>query len=135
MAEYHGSTTVSAPADSLFAYLSDVGNLPEYFSRMRSARAVDGGQAVQTVAQGPDGQTVEGEAWFRVDGDRKRLEWGSEGGNDYSGSLDVTPSGDGSRVEVHISTGRVESEQVQQGVDETVATIKQKVEAQGAGQP
>ncbi len=134
MAEYQNATEVSAPADTLFDYLSDVGNLPDYFSRMRSATPAEG-EAVRTVAEGPGGKTVEGEAWFRVDRDALRVDWGSEGPGDYSGHLQVTPTDAGSRVEVHISTDRVESDQVQQGVDETVATIKQKVEAQGAGRP
>jgi uncharacterized membrane protein len=127
MAEYENSTEVSASADALFDYLSDVGNLPEYFSRIRSATPAEG-EAVHTVAETPDGRTVEGEAWFRVDRGAKRLEWGSEGPSDYSGHLDVTAVGDRSRVEVHVSTSRVESPEVQRGVDETVAAIKRAVE-------
>lgn len=135
VADYENTTQVSAPADTLFDYLADIDNLPAYFARMKSARPVDGGDAVHTVAEGPDGQTVEGEAWFRVDRAALRIEWGSQGESDYSGYLDVTPAGAGSQVEVHISTARVRSDSVQDGVDETVRTIKAKVEAQGVGKP
>lgn len=131
-----GSTTVSAPADTLFAYLSDVDNLPGYFARMKEARRT-GAEEVHTVAQMPDGQEVEGEAWFRVDTGAKHVSWGSEGDNDYSGYLDVTDAGDGSSVEVHIHSphGDGHEGEIQDGVDETLAAIKEKVEAQGAGQP
>lgn len=128
MADYQGSTTVSVPPDSLFAYLSDVENLPGYFARMREAR-MTAPHEVHTTAQLPDGTTVEGEAWFRVDDDRKHLSWGSEDdSNGYNGYLDVSEDGDGSRVEVHIHSPHTQSEEAQRGVDETLAAIKQQVE-------
>lgn len=130
-----GSTTVSAPADTLFAYLSDVDNLPGYFARMKEARATAGSEEVHVVAQMPDGQEVEGEAWFRVDDASHHVSWGSEGENDYSGYLDVTPDGEGSSVEVHIHSPHGGGQDLQDGIDETLAAIKEKVEAQGAGQP
>jgi uncharacterized membrane protein len=133
MADYQSSTTVSAPPDALFTYLSDVENLPGYFARMKEAHRTTGDE-VHTEAVMPDGQTVEGEAWFRIDDSTQRISWGSEGENDYSGYLDVSPADDGSRVEVHIHSPHVASDQVQQGVDQTLATIKDKVEEQGAGQ-
>lgn len=132
MADYQGSTTVSAPADSLFAYLADVENLPGYFARIRDARRT-GGDEVHTKATLPDGRDVEGDAWFRVDDSRQHISWGSEDdANDYNGYLDVSPDGDGSRVEVHIHSPHADSPQVQQGIDETLATIKQQVEGAGA---
>jgi len=129
--DYTGSSRVDAPADALFDYLSDVGNLPDYFSRMRSA-APGEGEEVHTVAEGPDGQTVEGDAWFRVDQEAKRVEWGSEGPNDYHGHLDVSEEGRSSRVEVHISTARVTSDEVDRGIEETLASIRRLVEDEGA---
>lgn len=127
MADYHSTADVEAPAEALFEYLADVDNLPDYFARMRSAERT-GGEEVHTVAEGPRGETYEGEAWFRVDAARKRIEWGSEGESHYSGHLEVTTVGDGSRVEVLISTEHATGEEIQQGVDSTVATIKEKAE-------
>ena len=129
-----GSTTVSAPTDALFAYLSDVDNLPGYFARMKEARRTEGSEEVHVVAQMPDGQEVAGEAWFRVEQGSKHISWGSEGENDYSGYLDVTDAGEGSSVEVHIHSPHGGPDEVQDGIDETLAAIKEKVEAQGAGQ-
>lgn len=130
MAEYRSTTDVAAPADTVFDYLADVDNLPDYFARMRSAEPT-GEEEVRTVAEGPHGETYEGEAWFRVDPDRRRLEWGSEGQSHYSGHLEVTSVGGGARVEVAISTEHTGGDEVQRSLDETVATIRQQVEQQG----
>ena len=128
MGDFTESTTVDADADALFDYLSDVHNLPKYFSSMTSAEPGDG-EEVHTTAE-VDGNEVAGDAWFRVDQDRQRIEWGSEGPNDYNGYLDVTPSGDGSQVEVHIHTTRVPdgNSQVTEGLQETLSNIKHQVE-------
>ena len=48
MSDYERSTTVEAEADALFDYLSDVGNLPRYFSRMTEAEPA-GGEAVHVT--------------------------------------------------------------------------------------
>lgn len=133
MADFTGTTTVSVPTTPLFDYLSDVGNLPKYFSRMTSARPGQG-EEVKTTAKMPDGTEVQGDAWFRVDQAAQRLEWGSEGPSEYSGSLDVRPSGEGSEVEVRLHTTRVQpgDRQVQDGVEETLANIKQQAESAAA---
>jgi uncharacterized membrane protein len=130
MADFSGTTSVAAPSDTLFDHLSDVGNLPRYFARMTSARRGDG-EEVQTTARMPDGTEVQGDAWFRVDDAAKRLEWGSEGPSSYHGSLDVTADGDGSRVEVRLHTTRVQDgdPEVQDGVHETLARIKEQAES------
>ena len=137
MADFTGTTTVSVPASALFDYLSDVANLPRYFARMTSAQPGQG-QEVKTTAKMPDGTEVQGDAWFRVDPDAQRIEWGSEGPSEYSGYLDVRPAGngnadgsaDGSEVEVHLHTTRVQpgDRQVQDGVEETLANIKSQTE-------
>ena len=70
MADYEGVETVEASADDLFAYLSDVGNLPDYMRRMTSAEPAGDG-AVHTTAEldfgGGETRTVSGEAWIRVE--------------------------------------------------------------------
>jgi uncharacterized membrane protein len=83
MADYERSQTVEAPAGALFGFLADVGNLPRYFEQMTSAEPA-GAEAVRVTAE-VDGREQEGEAWFRVDQEAKRVEWGSEGPNDYHG--------------------------------------------------
>ncbi len=132
MADFTGTTTVDASSDDLFAFLSDVHNLPRYFARMTSADPGDGNE-VDTTASLPDGSSVEGKAWFEVDASKQHLSWGSEGSSNYNGYLDVSPAESGSVVEVHLHTTRVAAgdTEVQQGVDQTLDTIKQLVEQQG----
>ena len=130
MADFSGTTSVSTSPDALFAYLSDVGHLPEYFARMTSAAPGDG-EEVRTTATMPDGQEVQGDAWFRVDATARTLEWGSEGPSEYAGRLEVRPAGDGSEVEVHLRTTRVPDgdAEVQDGITETLAKIRSRGEA------
>ena len=128
MADFEATTQVAAPASTLFDYLARVENLPRYVDRMTAAVPA-GGEAVTVTARMPDGQEVQGEAWFRVDHEARTLAWGSEGPNDYSGRLEVTGDAGASSVTVHVSTARTEDAEVQDGVDATVARIRELVEA------
>ena len=130
MSDYSGTTHVSLAPAALFDYLSDISNLPRYFARMTSAQKGDGDE-VLTTAKMPDGTEVEGRAYFRVDSSAQRLEWGSEGPSEYSGSLDVAADGDGSTVSVTLNTSRTHEgdPEVQQGIDETLASIKSQAES------
>ena len=130
MGDYSGTTSVSASEADLFDYLSDVGNLPTYFARMTSAVPGDG-QEVKTTARMPDGTEVQGDAWFTVDDAAKSIEWGSEGPSDYRGKLDVTAEGSGSSVTVSLHTTRGSASEVEDGIQETLATIKRLVEERG----
>lgn len=130
MADFSGTTTVTASEQDLFAFLSDVGNLPRYFARMTSAERRGDGDEIHTTATLLDGTRVEGTAWFTVDDVARHISWGSEGDNDYHGYLDVRPKDVGSEVEVHIHTARVpqDDEGTQEGIDKTLASIKLLVE-------
>jgi hypothetical protein len=133
MADYERSQTVEAPAGALFEFLADVGNLPRCFEQMTAAEPA-GGEAVRVTAV-VDGREREGEAWFRVDREAKRVEWGSEGPNVYHGWLDVTGEGGGrSTVAVHVSTERVEdrAEEINQGLNRTLGNVKRLIEEPGA---
>jgi uncharacterized membrane protein len=133
MGDFQASTTVDADANALFDYLSQVSNLPRYFARMTSAEPGDGAE-VHTVARMPDGKQVAGDAWFTVDPVTHRIEWGSEGPNDYRGSLEVSSTSSGAEVRAQLHTTRVadDNAEVQQGLEETLATVKQLVEQQAA---
>lgn len=131
MPTHERSIQVDAHPDSLFAFLSDLGNLPRYFEQMTSAEPA-GGEKVHTTAviqpEGEPERTVEGEAWFRVDDEAQTITWGSEGPNDYEGELDVTPVGGGSKVAVRITTARDEAEAIEKGLEGTLANIKRLAE-------
>jgi uncharacterized membrane protein len=144
MADYEGSTTVDAPADDLFDYLSKVENLPHYFDRMTSARNLPGDEVeveakVEPADAGASGgepeRTVGGDAWFRIDADGRTLAWGSEGPHDYHGQLEVTPSGQASStVTVRLRTMH-EAEGIQDGIDETLANIQRLAGSSGELNP
>ena len=144
MADYEGNTTVDAPADDLFDYLSKVENLPQYFDRMTSARNLPGDEIEVEAkvepgdagASGGEGErTVGGDAWFRIDADRRTLAWGSEGPHDYHGQLEVTPSGQASStVTVRLHTMH-EAEGIQGGIDETLANIQRLAGSSGELNP
>ena len=131
MADFQATTTVDADENALFDYLSQVSNLPHYFARMTSAEPGDGHE-VHTTAQMPNGQRVEGDAWFTVDPDARRIEWGSEGANDYHGSIEVNGTTTGADVRAQLHTTRVDdgNSEVQQGLEEALATVKRLVEQQ-----
>lgn len=121
MADFLTSTEVAAPADELFDYLSQVENLPNYFERMTSA--TDNGDGTISVSADLGDRVVEGEAWFEVDHAARTLSWGSEGPNDYSGQLQVTGD-ETSVVEVTLRTERIGGDEIQDGLEHTVAAIK-----------
>ena len=127
MGTYEQSTTVSAPADALFDYLADVGNLPKYMAQMTSAERT-GAEEVHTTAE-VEGERVAGDAWFRVHDDTHTIEWGSEGPNQYHGELEVTGDAAESQVAVRVTTEHDDGPAIQQGLDETVANVKRLVEA------
>ncbi len=130
MSDYERSTTVEAEADALFDYLSDVGNLPRYFSRMTGAEPA-GGEAVHVTAEideGGEHKEVGGEAWFRVDDVARTIRWGSEGPNEYRGELEVSGEGETSEVTVRLHTMRDEEGEIEPELERTLANVKRLVE-------
>jgi len=136
MGTYEQSTQIAVPPARLYAYLAQVDNLPEYMPRITQAHTVDDGEAVDVTARiDPDGespQTVQGQAWLRVNDEGRSLAWGSEGPNDYSGELDVDPTDDGgSLLTVRLHTERTEGDQVDRALREVVDHVKELTEAEG----
>jgi uncharacterized membrane protein len=129
MPTYARDTVIDVDADRLFDYLSDVAHLPQYFARMRSAHLV-GDDEVHTTAviEVPDQGTreVEGTAWFRRDPDAKRIEWGSEGQNNYHGRLTVSTSHDSARVVLEIHT-ESSHDGIDAAIDESLAALESAV--------
>lgn len=127
MPDYEHSTEVAAPAEQLFDYLSDVGNLPKYFTSMESATPAEG-DAVHTVAA-VEGTRREGEAWFVVDKDARAIRWGAEGDSHYSGELTVTGDERGSEVAVRLHSHIDDAPRIDGGLRSTLDTIRSLVES------
>jgi uncharacterized protein YndB with AHSA1/START domain len=151
--EYEQSQTIDAPPEEVFAWLSEVGNLPEYLPPV-VASSVEGpsaegvpGRRIRTTLEypGEGGGTFEAEGYLAVDEQERRMEWGAEAGRDYSGWLTVGNHGEGgSEVVVHLSFGErsVEPEMQEQapegrdplaeGISATLESIRRQLE-EGSG--
>ncbi len=112
MQKYEQSETVAAPANEVFAWVSDVENLPKYLPPINEAgiegSAAEGspGERVKMLVEIPDRGEFESEGYFDVDAEARTMRWGAETGRDYSGRLTVAEAGDGqSEVTVHLPFG------------------------------
>jgi len=127
--EHSRSVEVDAAPSALFDHLSDIRNLPRYFEGMTSAEAAPG-EAVRLTAKLPDGSTRSMEAWFKVDPQARRLDWGSEGPSDYHGWLTLEPVGDHrALVTVGLTTS---GDDEPPGLADTLANIREQFESSGA---
>ncbi len=123
--EHEHTQHIAAAPDQVFAVLGDVGRLPEFVPQMTGAHAGDGDSVVVDARY--EGHTQHGEAWFRADPDRRRVEWGSRS-SDYHGWMQVDPDGDGSRLTLFLSTAYGDAPDSE--VMGTLDAIRRLVEAQ-----
>jgi uncharacterized protein YndB with AHSA1/START domain len=151
--EYEQSQTINAPPKEVFAWLSDVENLPKYLPPVVDS-SVEGpsaegvpGQRIRTTLEypGEGGGTFDAEGYLAVDERERRMEWGAEEGRDYSGWLTVGNHGEGgSEVVVHLSFGersagpeiREQSPEgedpLSEGISATLESIRRQIE-EGSG--
>ena len=151
--EYEQSQPIDAPPQEVFAWLSDVTNLPEYLPPVVASSAegpsAEGvpGQRIRATLEypGEGGRTFDAEGYLAVDERERRMEWGAEAGRDYSGWLTVANRGEGgSEVVVHLSFGErsVEPEVHERapegrdplagGISATLESIRRQIE-EGSG--
>ena len=152
--EYEQSQAIDAPPEEVFAWLSDVGNLPEYLPPVvasseegSSAEGVPGQRIRATLEYSgqEEGHTFDAEGYLAVDEAERRMEWGAEPGRDYSGWLTVANRGEGnSEMVVHLSFGERSVEpQIQgrvpegrdplaEGISATLESIRRQIE-EGSG--
>ena len=151
MQEYEQSKAVAAPANEVFAWVSDVENLPKYLPPIRdagiegSAAAGSPGERVKMTVEIPDRGEFESEGYFDVNAEARTMRWGAETDRDYSGWLTVAEAGDGqSEVTVHLSFGprSVEGEiqedsgddrdPLEESLEATLESIRRQIE-EGSG--
>jgi uncharacterized protein YndB with AHSA1/START domain len=151
--EYEQSQAIDAPPEEVFAWLSDVGNLPKYLPPVVDSR-VEGpsaegvpGQRIRASLEypGEGGGTFDAEGYLSVNEVERRMEWGAEAGRDYSGWLAVGNHGEGgSEVVVHLSFGERSAgpeieerapegrDPLAEGVSATLESIRRQIE-EGSG--
>lgn len=129
MADYERTVEVAAPAGRAFECLADPANMPKYVAMMTTAEP-KGGETVRVAAE-VQGRHEEGDAHVHADPDQRRLEWGGEGEGGYRGWLEVTDSGGGSTVTVHIHAEHDSGDDdavINRAFDETMRRMKELVE-------
>ena len=113
-----------------------VGEKPTVADLLKGIVTLSGNDACVVLAEGIAGTE---EAFVNLMNQQaQRIEWGSEGPSEYSGSLDVSPAGedsqDSSQVEVRLHTTRAADgdPEVQDGITETLDNIKRQTETSRA---
>ena len=150
---YQDSTTISASPQDVFAYVAEVGNLPDYLPPIEQASTrplaegtetdpdVQGASGVHLVGE-VKGTRFENDGWFLADEGARTLRWGAQTDRTYSGRLQVSADGDGSRVDVHLEFGPHGPDQglqeqagardpVHEALAATLQSVKQQVEGTG----
>ena len=100
MTEYERSRTIQAPADEVFAFISEAGNLPNILPTVESMEphAKDRLHVHGTTR----GRVYDDDGWFRVDPAKRRLEWGDDE-RTYSGWMTVGAEDGAAQVVAHLS--------------------------------
>jgi uncharacterized membrane protein len=91
---------VAAPADAVYAAISNLDNLPRFVPQLTGVRPAEGDQ-IEVDAR-YQGHEQHGQASFRADDAGRRIEWGTPTG--YRGWMQVDPDGDGSRLTLFLET-------------------------------
>ena len=146
--EFEHSTAIGASPDEVYAFMSQVENLPKYLPTTHSAQPQEGERVrVQGEAQGHE---YDADGFFRKDEANHRIEWGADE-KYYSGWLEVSGQGEGSTMTVHLSfsggppAGEGDApnddssseapnrEQIQEGLVKALESIKNFVEEGRSG--
>jgi hypothetical protein len=123
MPDYDRTVTVSGNVEATYAFLADPQNLPHYVATMVMARP-DGSDNLR-VAADVQGRREVGAASFRTDPSAHRISWGAEGDRDYSGWLQVSPSGESVAVALHLHVPETrEQAEIERAIDETMSNIE-----------
>ena len=151
MTEYQQTQAIDSPAEDVFAWLSEVGNLPKYLPPVTDA-SIEGpsaegapGQRLRATLEYPNGGSFDSEGYFNVDEGARRMEWGAEVQRDYSGWLTVAETdANSSEVTVHLSFGPRSAEPeiqeeapegrdpLEEGISATLESIRRQIE-EGSG--
>jgi len=124
MRDFAGATTIATSPDQLFDYLADARHLPDYFPKALSATAGSGEDL--TVVLDLDGEVVEVDAWYRVDRDRRFVQWGVPAAG-FQGWLAVAADPAGSELTVSVQKPVRDSGYDEDAEDRTDAEIRDTI--------
>jgi hypothetical protein len=128
---YRHQASADVSADTLFAFVSELSNLPRYFPAITEATPRRGNEVhVEAVVHG---RPVSGEAWMGTDPEERARRWGSECPNDYHGELRITPARAGSsELAITLHTTRAGGPSVDDGLRGAVLTLTRTAVADAA---
>ena len=146
MGDYTSRIDIGRPAEEVFAFVSDIRNMPRYLPTVRGA-APQQGERVMVEGEA-NGRAYRSDGWFKVDPAARSMSWGSDGETDYHGEMRVAGADGRARVElrVHLNprpdlernlqaqTGDAGAS-VQEGLDAALRSIKAECEGTGGKQP
>lgn len=100
MGDYTGRIEINRPAAEVFAFLSDIRNMPLYLPTVQQA----GPQGLDHVAIEGDshGHHYHSTGSFRADAEARRLTWDSDSRLDYRGELRISGEGDRCTVDLRL---------------------------------
>ncbi len=143
MADLSGSITISAPPRAVFAFVSEISNLPQYLPTVKAAE--DAGQGRVQVTSVVENESHTQDGYFRTPGVDQPITWGSDGDKDYEGSMLIEASEHGSNLilslhlnpppqkaeDIEARTDQDFASQMQEGINRCLQSIKNQVEGTG----
>jgi len=140
MSEFEHSMPIDASPDEVYAFVSQVENLPRYLPATLSAQPQQGERVrVQGEVQS---RAYDTDSFFVLERDHYRIEWGVNEGY-YAGWLQVNGQGDYSTLTVHLSFSDIppagrgneapDEAHIHDAVVEALESIKTYVEAGRSG--
>lgn len=142
MSEFEHSITINASSEQVFDYITDIRNMPDYMPTVREAMP-QGSERVRLRGE-VAGHSYDSDGHLHVDHNAMRMEWGSDGENQYRGWLQVADTQGKTRATVHLSfvprpdMARKMDEQagdhdlaIQEGLEKALVSIRNKVEGVG----
>jgi uncharacterized protein YndB with AHSA1/START domain len=135
MSEFVAKIEIDAPADEVFAYVTDISRMPEYMPTLHKATSA-GDNRIRMQGEA-DGHPYDAEGWFQTHELERTMLWGSDGQNRYTGHLEVMSQGESSILTVTLnfeaSSGMDKDFQklmeqrksaIQEGLEHSVQSIK-----------
>ena len=144
MSEYQKTISIHADPERVFAYVSDIANLPDYLPTVHRAEKQQG-ERVRVQGE----HKYDSDGMFKVNQASRRLDWGSDGENNYKGWLQVNGGSGQADVTVHISFepkpeiaqrmeeqahemgGHSRDDAMNEGIETALQSIKNQVEGNG----
>ena len=102
MLDYEQSIIVDAPADQVFAFVSNLNNLPKFIPALRTGKVSELPATVGTPLGRAQFRDCPG-GYFRVQPTEYIMEWCAEAGQHCTGWLEVEEFDEGCEVTVHVS--------------------------------